>query len=177
MDKFSEWLNTPIEPSLCLEIEPGIFYVPIGVVKDKINYAEREFGAIFNFSDFTHNLTVFNKVLIASGSLTVSIMQENLGQRLLVGAATFYINIMGENTHYAATLKSLCVVNGLSWKYPAFGSCLNKEQEVVEYAKKKTEKIEPDFIIRKKYAIAVAEKNEELVRQYEEQYNFQMQSK
>lgn len=127
-----KWLNEPCSTEDLLELNKGIFYMPIGAVKKKIQHMEEKFGATVLETNFHHFLFNNNqRETIASGSIGITIMQGGSIIAQLIGAATFPISSYGENTHYAATLMSLCKVSALGNKYPQFGSGLNKIYDVV----------------------------------------------
>lgn len=130
--ELKQWLQTPCAESDLLELKEGIFYMPVGVVKKKIQYMEDTFGVSVLETNFHHFFFNNNqREAFASGSIGITIMQrDELGELIivaqLIGAATFPVSFYGENTHYAATLESLCIVNAFGGKYPQFGSALNK---------------------------------------------------
>lgn len=138
-----KWLETPCDKTDLLQLEKDVFYMPIGTVKKKIQYMEDTFNVSVNESAFSHLL--FNKSqkeIIASGSIVIRIFQWEGGQPVyliteLIGTATFPVDNYGENTHYAATLESLCIVNAFGGKYPQFGSALNKIDVVPDTKVKK----------------------------------------
>lgn len=127
-----KWLYTPCSTEDLLELTKGVWYMPIGVAKKKIQFIEDNFDAIVletNFHHFLYNTS--QRETIASGSICITIMQGGIIVAQLIGAATFPISNYGENTHYAATLESLCIVSAFGGKYPQFGSGLNKTFDVV----------------------------------------------
>ncbi len=152
--ELKEWLYTPCLPSDLLELEKNVWYMPIGVVKQKIQYMEDNFGVLYLETGFNHlYFSNGQKEAIASGSISITLMQtihlpvreelhvsknEYPQQQLiaqLIGTATFPLSYYGVNTHYAATLESLCIVNAFGGKYPQFGSALNKLDVVSPAAK------------------------------------------
>jgi hypothetical protein len=141
--ELKKWLYTECANEDLLELKEGVFYMPIGVVKKKIQYMEDTFGVAVLESNFHHFFFNNNqRESIVSGSIGITLMQRTTITRTdnntivvqtpyelitqLIGAATFPISFYGENTHYAATLESLCIVNAFGGKYPQFGSALNK---------------------------------------------------
>lgn len=138
-----EWLNTPCSPEDLIpykddagNVKAGVYYMPVTVVRKKIKFMEDEFEANIDNGIFVHSLYTFEKKLIATGSAEVSINStsdaKDMFWQTLVGAATFYTSRYGDNTNYAPTLLSLCIVNALGSKYPQFGSEVNSiELEVV----------------------------------------------
>lgn len=139
--ELKKWLNTPCSNEDLVELKDQVFYMPIGVVKRKIQYMEDTFKVSVFETNFHHFL--FNqsqKEAIASGSIEIKIVIiggafDGCCFVQLVGTATFPISYYGENTHYAATLESLCIVNAFGGKYPQFGSGLNKFDVVSPKAK------------------------------------------
>lgn len=129
-----KWLQTPCATEDLLELTKGIYYMPIGAVKKKIQYMEDTFDVAVleqNFHHFLFNNT--QRDTLASGSIEIVIVDNGIGRKIsqMVGAATFPIASYGDNTHYAATLMSLCKVSAFGNKYPQFGSGLNKIYDVV----------------------------------------------
>lgn len=125
--ELKEWLYTPCAVSDLLQLEKDVAYMPIGIVKQKIQYMEDNFGVLYLENNFNHFLfNQQNKESLASGSIGITMMQGNVVVSQLIGAATFPLSFYGTNTHYAATLESLCIVNAFGGKYPQFGSGLNK---------------------------------------------------
>lgn len=130
--ELKQWLYTECVKEDLLELKEGVYYMPIGVVKKKIQQMEDTFDVSVLESNFHHFFFNNNqREAIASGSIVITITQrDEEGQLIiiaqLVGAATFPVSFYGENTHYAATLESLCIVNAFGGKYPQFGSALNK---------------------------------------------------
>jgi hypothetical protein len=119
------FLYTPCPLEEVQTDENGGQYLPIEVVKRKLEWIEEYFGLRVWQSDFKHEYQPWNKELIVSGSLTIEFLDFRL-----VGAATFPASRFGANKHFAPTLKSLCVTNALSWRFPAFGSQLNQNDGV-----------------------------------------------
>lgn len=131
-EALKKWLNTPCDESDLLELTKGVFYIPIGIVKKKILYMREKFNVDVFQKNFHHFMfTDAQRVTYASGSKEVIIYQDKQLINELVGAATFPTGNYGENTHYAATLSSLCLVSALAGEYPQFGSHLNKTFDVV----------------------------------------------
>lgn len=121
-----EWLETDcIESEIMGDHSKG-YYLGIDTVKSKIRQMEKRFQAIVDISSFNHFFfTNPDKSVIASGSLEVMITHPDI-VKCIVGAATFDMKDYDGNTHYAATLKSLCICNAML-QFPQFGSKLNKE--------------------------------------------------
>lgn len=132
--ELKQWLQSECAKEDLLELKDGVFYMPIGVVKKKIQYMEDTFDVSVLESNFHHFFFNNNqRETIVSGSIEIKIFYKSdifpFDESLiaqLVGTATFPISFYGENTHYAATLESLCIVNAFGGKYPQFGSALNK---------------------------------------------------
>lgn len=119
------FLYTPCPLEEVQTDENGGQYLPIELVKKKLEWLEEYFGLRVWQSDFRHKFQPWNKDLIVSGSLTIEFADFRL-----VGAATFPASRFGANKHYAPTLRSLCVTNALSWRFPAFGSQLNQNDGI-----------------------------------------------
>ncbi len=127
--ELKQWLQSECAKEDLLELKDGVFYMPIGAVKKKIQYMEDTFGVTVLESNFHHFFFNNNqREAIASGSIEITIIDNGIGRKIaqMVGSATFPVSFYGENTHYAATLESLCIVNAFGGKYPQFGSALNK---------------------------------------------------
>ena len=123
-----EWLDTPCLPDDLIELSKDVYYMPIGTVKRKIKYMEDKFGVFVSESNFSHHIfNVNQKRYFASGSIEIKIVSADTGAQIyqIVGAATFPLEQYGENTHYAATLESLCILNAFGGKFMQFGSGLN----------------------------------------------------
>lgn len=141
-----QWLDQPCATEDLMELTKGIYYMPIGIVKKKIKHMEDKFCVTYLETNFNHFLFNSNqRETIASGSIGITLMQEDKIVAQLIGAATFPITYYGENTHYAATLESLCIVNAFGAKYPQFGSVLNST-DVVTPASRQLAKVPKDDI-------------------------------
>ncbi len=145
-EALKNWLQTPCAPEDLLELTKGIFYMPIGTVKKKIQHMEDKFSVVYLEANFHHFLFNSNKhETIASGSIGITLIQDGEIVAQLIGTATFPISYYGENTHYAATLESLCIVNAFGAKYPQFGSVLNST-DVVAPASRQLAKVPKENI-------------------------------
>lgn len=135
-----EWLNTPCLPEeISGDAESG-WFLGIEILRKKLKYLEDKFGVLVGYSDFNH--LIFNapdRRSFASGSLNMELKFEDGTTKRLVGGATFDLQEYAPNTHFAATLKSLCIGNGLL-EYEAFGRSLNKDplpaKEIPKYETK-----------------------------------------
>ncbi len=171
--KFKQWLYTPCEQSELMELEKGIYYMPITVVKSKIDFMRNEYGAKINFHGFNHIFHNTSKQTIASGSIGVTIIHEDINQSL-VGAASFFTDIYMPNYHFAATLKSLSIVNAFSNEYPQFGSLLNLSKAVDQVNANigNNQKPMADVLMQKKMSIAIAANDQEAIDQLLQNYQF-----
>lgn len=177
-----EWLNTPCDPADLLQLEKDVYYMPIGTVKQKLSYMEKEFGVKICYSNFNHlviNTTTKKRepILLASGSIELTIHSKHHESKYLddtkklVGAATITSDVYGDNIHYAATLKSLCIVNALSSEYPQFGYSSLFVSDVVS-AEKNDNKPAADMLIIGLMIMAMKNKKGQQIKELLAQYSF-----
>ena len=135
-----EWLQIPCSANDLLPVpqERGGtgFYMPIVVVKRKIRLMETDFRTKLNQMEFRHLLfSNLKNETFASGSINLQMVAQGIKEgnyvpdpeiTYLIGAATFNTQHYEQNGHWAATLKSLCIINALS-DFPQFGSLANLE--------------------------------------------------
>lgn len=132
LEELKTYLNTEPLPEEIRINANGSRYLPIDIVRSKLDYLTNSKWEVTNFSHL-----YFNNAgqLSISGSLELFFNVDSdtddiysvLILRRLTGAATFKLTDYEDNNHYAATLKSLCIVNALSQEYPCFGKNLNND--------------------------------------------------
>lgn len=133
MEDVLKWLDEFPLPEEILTNEDGSKYLPIAVVKSKLDLLTNKGWQTKNFNHFIFNQNGNYKVY---GSLEVYVEYYNAIDKIiifrnLVGAATFDIKDYKGNPHWSATLKSLCMVNAVQDLGKQFGQGLNPEFESV----------------------------------------------
>lgn len=131
MEDVLKWLDESPLPEEILINEDGSKYLPIAVVKSKLDLLT---GRGWETKNFNHYLLNHNGSIKVYGSLEVYVeyyIDKVFTFRNLVGAATFDIKDYKGNPHWSATLKSLCMVNAVQDLGKQFGYGLNPEFEPV----------------------------------------------
>lgn len=189
-----KWLaQDPDESEIQIHVDGGR-YLPYPLIVEKL-YAlcGNEWGT----QNFIHSAQYTpEKRLLISGSIEIKLKYEEatymvptrkeirMIERILSGAATFYADEYFPNEHFAATCKSLAIVNAVQVLGPQFGWGLNKLLEKLdspptsipsrfEEKVRKAVKLPADAEMRKKYAIAVAAKNFDEIHRLETIYRFE----
>jgi hypothetical protein len=170
--------------------QDGGKYIPYPVIVKKLNEL---CGADWDIKNFSHLYFVIPDhpdLIRVSGSVEVVIRYiddelQYLVTRTLSGAATFYTNEYFPNEHWAATLKSLCVVNAVQVLGRNFGWGLNDEPEKNESDKTPQRQLKgkpapvflpPDPGIKAKYEKAKAEGDQKTIDLLEKIYDFHAES-
>lgn len=148
MENINEWLNSPPAPEDLMEVSTGVYTQPIEVIVAKLNKLTKNSWSSKNFNHQIVVLPVLDKegnhVIKVSGGIEVVVEYEyceimgpngciasNKIIRTLTGAATFSTTEYAENEHWAATVKSLAIVNACQVLGPQFGWGLNGVQDIV----------------------------------------------
>lgn len=162
-----EWLYTPCDVNDLLQIEPGIYYLPITKCREKMKYMEETFSVNISEHSFNHFMFCLpSKEVIVSAGIGVRIDCEDTVD--LIGSATFNVADYGRNTHYGATVKSLAIINAFTSRYPQFGSAFMAKDNVVPEQKNKPEM---DVVVKKKYLQAIAKNDTVTIQNLEAQYH------
>lgn len=117
-------------------------YIPYEIVVKKLDYLTDKTWGTSNFQHFFYTLPD-NEVRV-SGSLDVHLTYRyvdlNGGYvdvvRTLSGAASIFVKHYPDNIHWAASVKSLCLVNSVQVLGAAFGWGLNDNLKPVRDVKK-----------------------------------------
>lgn len=186
MEKINEWLMQPPLPEELMEVSTGVYTQSIEVIIDKLNkLTDRSWST----KNFHHQIIVLpipdkdgNQVVKVSGSIEVEVsyMDEFVSNwtdlhynrnliRTLTGAATFSTTEYEDNEHWAATVKSLAIVNAVQVLGPQFGWGLNGFKDIVTPDEKKTSpkksrivqniKMDADAGIMQQFSEAVENRN------------------
>lgn len=170
-DELLRWLRTECDEDDVKFNTDGSKYLGIKTVKDKLRLLRERWGVQRNENGFNHFVfTTRNGDSFASGSLNIELVGEGFNVKL-VGAATFNLKEYGENTHYAATLKSLCLCNAML-EYPQFGACLNDDIADVVLPTKENKKITAGIVEQQKLKNAIKNNDENLITELKEKYIF-----
>lgn len=190
MDKINEWLMQPPLPEELMEVSTGVYTQPIEVIVEKLNKLTDKSWSTKNFH---HQIIVLpipdkdgNHVLKVSGSVEVEVIYKDIfsaggtaGEpcfkhttvitRTLTGAATFSTTEYQDNEHWAATVKSLAIVNAVQVLGPQFGWGLNGFKDIVTPDEKKVSpqksrivqniKMDADAGIMQQFAEAIEKRN------------------
>jgi len=202
MENINEWLNSPPAPEDLMEVSTGVYTQPIEVIVAKLNKLTNNSWSSKNFN---HQIVVLpvldkegNNVIKVSGSIEVIIEYWGLNKknspmptgidyvgqmisRTITGAATFSTTEYEENEHWAATVKSLAIVNACQVLGPQFGWGLNGVKDIVTpdekkyYPKQKrilqNVKVDADAGIMQQFAEAIEKRNAQKVNLILAMYN------
>lgn len=162
-----EWLATPCKDSEIAMID-GAFYLPIDVVLDKINVLRYTFNAdVHTFAPTHQYFKTAAGEDICSGNIQLSVTCPKEAFNIQCsGAATIFLRNYTNNLHYAATVKSLAIMNACKMLGPQFGSHLN---EIIE--KEHRQKPPLDIVMREKYKKALEDNDKETIKSMEESYD------
>lgn len=170
-----DWINTPPTEE-DVKDDDGIKYIPYEIIKGKLDFLCPDTWGTQNFNHFIFYMP--DKRIRVSGSVEVLVRYYYTKEgetaitevnRTLSGAATFYADEYWPNEHWAATVKSLAVVNAVQVLGPQFGWGLNPvvEKSNEEQPKKK----QPiDVVIKKKLDLAIMKGDEKTVNEIKENY-------
>lgn len=193
MEKINEWLMQPPAPEELMEVSTGVYTQPIEVIVDKLNKLTDKSWSTKNFH---HQIIVLpipdkdgNNVIKVSGSVEVEISYNDrftsffggldytrILTRILTGAATFSTTEYQDNEHWAATVKSLAIVNAVQVLGPQFGwglnsgtlptEKLNVEKPKSNFKKKilAAVKVAPDAGIKAQWNTAVDRGNTKMIK-------------
>lgn len=131
-----KWLNANPEEDELKETNNGVYIIPYEFIEDKLDYLSNfQWGT----SNFSHFFTMINNNEAISASISL-IVYDSVHDctRQLVGACTYSLDFIRNidsvaastgnfNEHYAATAKSLCIVNAAKHLGRTFGKYLNRE--------------------------------------------------
>lgn len=185
MTNIMEWLKQEPEIEDLIEVEAGVFthryesivnklYMLCPYGWDTVNFQHQYFTMPDGSVKVSGSVEVVVEYIISN---TVTEAGERIGlrspspkniKRILSGAATFsttdYSNEHQKNEHFAATVKSLAIVNAVKVLGRQFGWGLNEGDSlpVQNIGKKKTRsvvKLDPDEHIWKMFDNAIEEKN------------------
>ena len=171
--------------------------LPYSVVKAKLDFLCPDSWDTMNFHHFFYNMPDRQRVKI-SGNIDLIVkynymLEDGTGYRevtrRLAGAASFFADEYPHNDHWAATVKSLCIVSAARELGEQFGWNLNPEEEEhkedtfspaipdkakakVQFNGRTTQLMTPDKKIRVEYAQAVAAKDNDKVKELERIYDF-----
>lgn len=188
-----KWLKTPPPEEEVSYNERQRRYIKYEILKAKLDYLCPDNWDTKNFHQFFFYTT--DRKIKVSGNIDVVVhyhyeLEDGSGVRevfrTLAGAATFNAEDYTPNEHWGATVKSLAIANAVQVLGEQFGWNLNPdEEEEDQYAEGFTKKEKtiihngktqvltpapPD--IRKKYAIATANKDTETIKKLELIYKF-----
>ena len=169
-----EWLQQPPDEKDLVEVEPGIYTHPYESIVEKLDRI-----GLWDTRNFNHFLfTMPDGSVKVSGSIEVVLQlykdgvvtERNLiTTKVMTGAATFDVNNPpfkksddDVNPHWAATVKSLAIVNAVQVLGPQFGWGLNS-RKLLPSQKKGPHKATATPEIMKQFADAVENKNVKMV--------------
>lgn len=161
------WIDNDPEEGEVKSKEEGertIRSIPYEIIKPKLDRLCPDGWDTKNF----HHLYFYmpDKSIKVSGSIEVVVKYGNVN-RTLSGAATFYAQDYYPNEHWAATVKSLAVVNAVQVLGKNFGWGLNPMPEMQSEERQK----QPiDAIIQKKLELAISKGDEKTVNEIKENY-------
>jgi len=172
MENINEWLKQKPLPEELIEVEPGVYTHPYEVIVAKLDKLCPSSWSTQNFRHIFFVLPVADKegnpVIKVSGSIEVRIhynTEKHIGiERTLSGSATFTTTEYGENEHWAATVKSLAIVNAVQVLGPQFGWGLNAEAPNKKKILVPPVKYKPDEGIMRLFATAVEKKNVKAIK-------------
>jgi hypothetical protein len=169
MKNVKEWLNQE-PPESEIRFINGLAYLPIDIVEtllDELGY--------WDTKNFTHHYFEFGGTLWISASLELNVSYVDGSShgmsRVLVGTSTFSFPSLGNNTHYASSAKSFCIVNAASELGRRFGRFLNKSV-IEENINVERPKLKPDAIVKKQFANAIKNKDTATIESLEKTYDF-----
>lgn len=137
------WYNEPLNPETdFITLSNGVCVIPFEIIEKKL---DRLCGGSWSTSNFVHSYHVINGNEAISASIELSVAYSvNEGDattfRTLVGACTYSLNWLRDmnkmpeleqsniNEHYAASAKSLCIVNAAKSIGIQFGRDLNRKE-------------------------------------------------
>lgn len=171
-----EWLQQPPDEKDLVEVEPGIYTHPYESIVEKLDRI-----GLWDTRNFNHFLfTMPDGSVKVSGSIEVVLQlykdgvvtERNLiTTKVMTGAATFDVNNPpfkksddDVNPHWAATVKSLAIVNAVQVLGPQFGWGLNAEAPNKKKILVPPVKYKPDEGIMRQFATAVEKKNVKAIK-------------
>lgn len=190
--KIIEWLKSSPPDTDVSYNERQKKFQKYSVIKRKLDTLCPDTWDSKNFHQFIFYMP--DKRIKVSGNIDVAIryhylLEDKSGvrevNRTLAGAATFFAADYAPNEHWAATLKSLCIVNAVQALGKQFGEGLNPEEDdqdvytvVVPTEKSRNgiaaSKMTPDPLMRQKYAKAIVEGNVSVIADMEAMYDFKI---
>lgn len=187
MENIAEWLKQKPLPEELIEVEPGVYTHPYEVIVAKLDKLCPSWSTQ-NFRHFYFIMPISEKdgtpIVKVSGSIEVVLNfnyyelyeKTDVGieipvatslvktERTLSGAATFTTTEYGENEHWAATVKSLAIVNAVQVLGPQFGWGLNSEAPNKKKQLVLPVKYKADEGIMRQFATAVEKKNVKAIK-------------